>query len=260
MTMNSRYPHRTAALVAALATAFGVAHEPAYAQVPTLDTVTAINSPVCATYKGGSVDLVAKLTELVGGLPVGGGQIDFTVGTMAAGSASTDTDGFATYPVDITSATAGDYPLKAEFPGDATYNGSSDIGVLGVSYNFGGFLPPLRPAGSPIVIKGGRVLPVKIRLLDADLSPVTTAAPKVWVHNWTPGNGLGERLAPPTSAGAANGGNTMRYSPMDQQYIFNWDTRDLPGGSYAVVVEPGDSVACSQGPYYATLTVAKRKK
>lgn len=260
MASNAHAARRIPALVVAVAAGFCGTPHLAHAQVPKVETVTAIASPVCALYRGGSVDLLAKLTELVGGLPVGGQVLDFTVGGSAAGSASTDASGFASQPFAIDGLMAGDYALKAEFLGDAAFNGSSDTGLLGISYTLVGFLPPLNGRGSPTAINHGRVLPVKIQLVDADLDPVTTASPKVWIHKWTPGNGLGERLAAPTSASAANIGNAMRYSSMDQHYIFNWDTRNLPRGSYAVVVEPGDSAACSDGPYYATVTVGKKGK
>lgn len=252
MALNTRWMLHTATLAATITAA--------HAQLPKLDTVTAINSPACVLYKGGPVDLLAKLTELVSGLPVGGEPVDFTVGGSAAGSASTDASGFASQPFATDGLMAGDYALKAEFLGDVNYNSSSVTGVLGISYTFVGFQPPLRAPGSPVAINNGRVLPVKIQLVDADLNPVTTASPKVWIHNWAPGNGLGERLAAPTSVSAADTGNAMRYSPVDQHYVYNWDTRSLPSGTYAVVVEPGDSEACSDGPYFATVTVGKKGK
>lgn len=246
-------------LASSLFAALSATGHSAQAQAPGLDTVTAIDGPVCALYHGSPIDLVANLTDLANGLPLAGRLIDFKVGGVAAGSGTTDADGMASYPFNVNSLTAGDYTLRAAFLGDGTYNGSSDETLLGISYTFVGFQPPLGSRGQ-LLVNPGRALPVKIRLVDANLAPVPTASPTVWIHQWSPGTGLGARLAPPTSVGAANIGNTMRYSPMDQQYIFNLDTRDLAGGGYAVLVELGDSEACSSGPYFAPFTVGKRGK
>lgn len=228
-------------------------------QVAKLDTVTSLTDPVCAPYKGGQVTLPAKLTELAGGLPVTGRSVDFAVDSAPAGSATTGVDGFANLAFNVDSLTAGDHALYAEFLGDDTYNGSNDGATLGITYNFVGFQPPINPEGNSI-FNGGRVVPVKIKLVDANLNPVTDAKPTVWIYQWSPSTGLGEVLETPTSVSSADTGNTMRYSPTDQQYIYNWDLDSLANGTYAVVVELGDGKACSKGPYYATFTVAKKKK
>jgi hypothetical protein len=52
----------------------------------------------------------------------------------------------------------------------------------------------------------------------------------------------------------------MRYVSDDGHYIYNWDLSNLSNGTFAVVVDLGDSATCSQGPYYAVITVAKKKK
>lgn len=229
------------------------------AQVAKLDTVTTLTDPVCAPYKGSTIDLPAKLSTLVGGVPLSGKAMDFAVNSIAAGSASTGVDGVATLPFTVDGLAAGDHALYAEFLGDAGYNGSNDGATLGIYYNFVGFQPPINPEGNSI-FNGGRVVPVKIKLVDANLNPVTDAKPTVWVYQWSPGTGLGEILETPTSVSSADQGNTMRYSPTDQHYIYNWDLEGLTNGTYAVVVELGDGKACSKGPYYATFTVAKKKK
>jgi hypothetical protein len=52
----------------------------------------------------------------------------------------------------------------------------------------------------------------------------------------------------------------MRYTADEQQYIYNWDATKLANGTYAVVVDLGDSDACRQGHPYAIITVAKKGK
>ncbi len=228
-------------------------------QVARIDTVTALTDPVCAPYKGGTVNLPAKLATLADGLPLAGKPMDFAVDSAPAGSASTGADGVAALAFNVDSLPAGDHAVYAEFLGDAGYNPSNDGATLGITYNFVGFQPPINPEGNSI-FNGGRVVPVKIKLVDANLNPVTDAKPTVWVYQWSPGTGLGEILESPTSVSSADQGNTMRYSPSDQQYIYNWDLEGLANGTYAVVVELGDGKACGKGPYYATFTVAKKKK
>lgn len=228
-------------------------------QVAKFDTLTTVDDPICAPYKGGTINLPAKLTTLAGGLPLSGKQLDYAVNSASVGSASTGADGVAALPFNVDGLAAGDHAVYAEFLGDSGYNGSNDGATLGLYYNFVGFQPPINPEGNSI-FNGGRVVPVKIKLVDANLAPVTDAKPTVWVYQWSPGTGLGEVLETPTSVSSADQGNTMRYSPTDQHYIYNWDLEGLANGTYAVVVELGDGKACSKGPYYATFTVAKRKK
>lgn len=50
----------------------------------------------------------------------------------------------------------------------------------------------------------------------------------------------------------------MRYLPEEKRYIYNWDARELENGTYAVVVDLGDSRACHAEHSYAIITVAKK--
>jgi hypothetical protein len=72
--------------------------------------------------------------------------------------------------------------------------------------------------------------------------------------------GLGEVLEAATSVSSADTDNIMRYVPEDGHYIYNWDLSSLENGTYAVVVDAGDSDVCSTGPHYAVITVAKKGK
>jgi hypothetical protein len=153
----------------------------------------------------------------------------------------------------------GDHNLYAEFAGDADYNPSNDSDTLGISYLFVGFQQPINPEGNS-VFGNGRVIPIKIKLADANGQAVSDAAPKVWVTSYSTSTGLGDVLEPATSVSAADTGNTMRYVAEDEQYIYNWDLSGLVNGTYGVVVDLGDSATCSAGPYYAVITVAKKGK
>jgi hypothetical protein len=150
----------------------------------------------------------------------------------------------------------GDYNLYAEYLGDSLYNASNDSNTLGITYFFAGFRPPVNADGTSIL--GGRVIPLKIKLLDANGDSVTDAEPTVWLTSYDKDLGLGETLDEATSVSAVDSGNVMRYSPDDEQYIYNWDASLLANGTYAVVVDLGDSAACRVEKPYAIITVSKR--
>lgn len=232
---------------------------PVIQQVAKKDTVLVVPDPQCFAYQGGDVNLSANLTELLSDSPISGRDIDFSVDSSWIGENTTESNGTATLVYNINHLTAGDHPLYAEFLGDSEYNPSNDSATLGIYYNFVGFQSPINPAGNSI-FGNGRVIPIKIKIVDANLNPITDANPTVWLYQWASGTGLGEMLAAATSVSSADTGNIMRYSPEDQGYHYNWDLSELTNGTYAVVVELGDSKACGAGPYYATITVDKKGK
>ncbi|HSF96142.1 MAG TPA: PxKF domain-containing protein [Thermohalobaculum sp.] len=214
----------------------------------------------CYLLNQGDVDLTAKLEELVSGSPIDNAEIDFFIDppSPSIGSAFTEADGVATLTHDITGLGVGDYNLYAEFAGDNVYNGSNDSATLGITYLFAGFGEPINGDGSSIF--GGRIIPIKIRLFDANGVPVTDATPTVWLKDVDNVMGLGTDLVATTSVSAADTGNIMRYVPDDQQYIYNWDARDLLNGTYYVVVDLGDSPTCRPEDPSAIITVQKKGK
>jgi len=222
-----------------------------------LDTTLFVD-PQCFLLHAGDVDLTATLTETDSGDPISGADIDFYIDppSSSIGTAVTDGSGLATLMYNINSLGVGDYNLYAEFTGDALYIDSNDSKTLGISYLFLGFGEPINGDGTSIF--GGRIIPVKIRLVDANGDPVTDAAPTVWLTSYDTVNGVGEVLEQVSSVSAADTGNIMRYSADDRQYIYNWDARDLENGTYAVVVVLGDSPTCRAENPYAVITVAKK--
>lgn len=228
------------------------------AQVAKLDTALTVPDPQCFMYKSGDANLTATLTELLSHNSVSGGQVDFSIDSNPIGSDFTDDNGDAILTYNINGLSAGDHNLFAEFAGDTMYNPSDNSATVGISYNFAGFKQPINADGTS-VFGNGRVLPIKIQLTDGNLQPVPDAAPTVWMTQVSPLTALGSDLEPATSVSSADTGNTMRYVAADDQYIFNWDLSTLSNGTWYVVVDLGDSDACSKGPYYATITVNKKK-
>jgi len=235
---------------------FTVVEEPA---VELKDTTLTVD-PKCVLYKAGNVDLTATLEELAGGAKIPGADIDFFIDPPSAtiGTALTDTVGVATLSYNIDGLTAGDHNLYAEFLGDAVFNASNDSATLGISYVFVGFQQPINGDGTSIF--GGRVIPIKIMLLDANGNPVTNAQPKVYLTSYDKDLGVGTDLEPASSVSAADTDNIMRYAVDDHKYIYNWDASGLPNGTYAVVVVLGDSSTCRSENPYAIITVAKKGK
>ena len=216
----------------------------------------------CVLLNAGSVALEAKLEELVSGSVIAGASVDFSIDSedSITGTSVTDADGIASLPFSVNGLAVGDHTIFAEYAGlGGMYNPTAASNTLGVSYLFGGFQQPINADGTS-VFGNGRVIPVKIRLADANGQPVSDAAPTVWVHQYTTGTGLGEVIEAATSVSAADSGNVMRYDPTAGQYIYNWNLDALANGTYGVVVDVGDSAACSQGPYHAVITVARKKK
>lgn len=237
-----------------------------------LDTVLTVNpDPLCVLLNAGSKNLMAKLEELVSTDPIPGKGIDFyvdpeldalgfpTASSVSVGSATTVSDGQATLAYDVNGLGVGDHTVYAEFDGDSGYYGSNDTGTLGIHYLFVGFQQPINPEGNS-VFGNGRVIPIKIKIADANGNLVADATPTVWLTSYSAGTGLGEVLEPATSVSAADTDNFMRYVPEDGHYIYNWDLSSLGNGTYGVVVDLGENSVCSQVPYHAVITVAKKGK
>lgn len=221
----------------------------------TIDTKLTVD-PQCFLLNAGDVDLTATLEELISGDKISAADIDFELDGDDIGTAMTDANGVATLTHNIDYLGVGDYNLYAEFDGDSLYNPSNDSNTLGISYLFVGFGEPINGDGSSIF--GGKVIPIKIRLVDANGAPVTDAAPQVELFEYSSVTGLGTELEKPGSVSAADTGNTMRYA--DGQYIFNWDAKSLPNGTYAIVVNLGDSSTCRNADPQAIITVARKGK
>jgi hypothetical protein len=239
------------------------------AQSVKIDTQLTVDKQ-CVLLNSGDVDLTAKLQKATGPYdPISGKSIDFFVepgpivddfspSDPKEGSALTGVDGIAHFSFNGNSLGVGDYNLYAEFAGDSEYNGSNDSDVLGITYNYLGFQPPINPEGNSIF--GGRVIPIKIKLYDGAGQPVTNAQPTVWVAPYNSSNEtIGTELEA-TSVSSADSGNIMRYDSTEQQYIYNFDATGLPNGVYGVIVHLGDSQACRSENPFAIITIQRKGK
>ncbi len=115
----------------------------------------------------------------------------------------------------------------ADSSGNAASTTSAQVQV---SYEFGGFLPPLLLDGSASIkqSKKGRTLPVKFQVTCGG-TLVETLAPFVSVlkiSDSASGTVDTTDMTEATGSGADDG-NTARYDPDAQQYIFNLSTKGL---------------------------------
>jgi hypothetical protein len=212
---------------------------------PNLD----VTSPVCMTlHDPNPVTLTATLTDPNTHAALSGKTIVFKVdgNTFAGNSAMTNGSGVATVSYDASSLAVGDHEVTASWTSDDTcnYNDASGAGTLGVTYLFIGFQQPINFDGSSI-FKGGTV-PVKIKLSDYNGAAVTDAVAHVFFQFGTPAV-IGD-ASEAVSTSAATTGNLMRYDPVADQYIFNWDitAASIANGTYTIWIDLGEGTCGAQ--------------
>ncbi len=123
---------------------------------------------------------------------------------------------------------------------DPAGNATSTSVNYNVKYHFGGFLPPVLANGSG-VYNLGRTLPVKFQLTDANGNFISTAVARLVVTNIQ--NGITGSTPITITVSTANTGNLFRYDSSDNQYIYNFNTKQLTSGIWQikVVLDDGNS-------------------
>ena len=208
---------------------------------------------VCILLHQATADLTATLATAAGNTPIAGETVEFFIEGASQGTAVTDSNGLATLSnVNVSALGAGDHEVAVTYSGSSAYVGTNGIGNLGVSYLFLGFQQPINADGSSQF--GGRTIPVKIKIADANGAPVTDADAHVFFAFGTP-SVVGTE-AEPLSMTNGDTGNLMRYDPSANQYIFNWDIAGLANGTYTIRVDLGEG-SCGQAH---TVVVSLKKK
>ena len=155
--------------------------------------------------------------------------------------ASDALSGIETAVGDITSGAAldtssvGDHTLTFTATDKAGNTTTKSI-TYHVQYDFSGVHQPLKTEG-PNTFKLGRTIPVKFQLKDASGAYVTSAVAKLYIASVTDAVVGDESEAAST---ATSDGNTFRYDNIENQYIFNLNTRDLQPGTYQIRIDLGD--------------------
>jgi hypothetical protein len=205
-----------------------------------------VNTPVCVIlHNPNAVTLTATLTDPIAHAGLSGKTIVFTVdgSTFVGNSGVTNGSGVATVSFDASGLSIGNHDVAASWTSDDTcdYENGIGTGTLGVTYMFLGFQQPINADGSSI-FKGGAI-PVKIRLSDYNGTPVTDAEAHVFFSINT--NAIVGDEAEPIANTNGDSGNLMRYDPVADQYIFNWDLKTVDNGTYKVWIDLGEG-ACGE--------------
>ncbi len=222
-------------------------------------------SELCVTlHQSATVDLTATLKD-ENMVPLSGQTVHFSVpdANNFTGDAVTDVNGVATISgFNVSGLGVGDHTVYATFDGVACannpngYNAINGEGNIGVTYLFIGFEQPINADGSSI-FKGGTV-PVKIRISDANGAPVTDANAYVFFTVKT-GAVVGDTQEA-ISQSAASTGNQMRYDPLENHYVFQWDITGaaITNGTYQLWVDLGEG-KCGE-MHQVCLSIAKTGK
>ena len=239
---------------------FTVAAAPPAQIVQILPTLSISVGTPCLALHAPTTSLTAILTA--NGTPLAGKTVTFSVEGAPAGSdvtAVTDGFGVATTSFNTGLLAVGDHTVTASFAGETVGNTEylpvQNTATLSVIYNFIGFQQPINADGTSIF--NGKVVPVKIKISDDLTAPVTDATANVF-YTKLANNPVGsDQEAASIGSTAPDGGNTMRYDPLANQYIFNWDTSPLTNGTYRVQVGLHEG-SCAI-PHTVTLSLGKKK-
>jgi hypothetical protein len=125
----------------------------------------------------------------------------------------------------------GGHAIRAVYSGDANFISSSADIVENVS-NFSGFLAPL---SNNLAFNMNRVIPIKWQLGDSNGKIVTglSAIVSLQVAPVLSGGALGTPFNPTPSNGIG-----LRND--GKQYTFNWDTKNVPVGTYQIILTLSD--------------------
>jgi hypothetical protein len=100
------------------------------------------------------------------------------------------------------------------------------------------FMQPINPDGSSI-FKRGSTVPVKFALTGASAG-IGNLVAKLYLAKVS--NTIEGSYLEAVSNGASDSGNTFRYDPQAQQYVFNLSTTALATGTWSLRVDLGDGV------------------
>lgn len=165
------------------------------------------------------------------------------VAVTATGPSTTVNLGDATatdifLPVNVTNDAPEGFPVGTTVvtwtATDANGNVSNATQNVSATYEFGGFLSPLKAGGT---YKIGRTLPVKFQLFYADGSLVTDATATITVQQLSSGQVVGDPIVV-EATNNPDGGNTFTFT--DDHYQYNLNTGFASKGAYRIMVDVGD--------------------
>gem|GEM_PF-3034756 len=138
---------------------------------------------------------------------------------------------------EVTINTAGGLQLALDKNGD----GTTDVNIVApegqtvtMPYVFSGFMQPIDdpnyyPGQTPSVFKAGSTIPVKFQLKKYDGTIVQATSVPVWLSPQRQ-NKMNSVVDEPVYNLPGTNGNTYKWDPTSQQYIYNWSTKGLTAG------------------------------
>ena len=191
-------------------------------------------SAVLAIAKGGQSITFDPLANRLFGDPA------FTVSAVASSGlpvSFTASGGCSASGATITLTAAGACTVTAAQAGDGNYLPAASISrVFSVFHSWSHVRQPINVDGSSI-FKLGSTVPVKFGLAGGSAG-ITDLIAKIFVAKVSAGVIGSEVEAVATNN--ADGGNTFRYDPSADQYIFNLGTKGLSQGTWQLRVDLGD--------------------
>ena len=138
----------------------------------------------------------------------------------------------------------GSYAIECAGGADDDYSFEYHAGTLRVLYAFGGFQQPIDADGSSI-FKLKSTVPVRFALYDANGAAVATAQATLSVAKVD--DGIAGTDVEAVSNVQATTGNSFRYDPASQQYVFNWSTKGqgIDKGTYQLTASLDDGASYS---------------
>lgn len=216
--------------------------DPAPTCEPAVTDLT-VADPACLLFHEPTTSFTATLAS--GGAPLAGKTVKFSVDGVAADSGVTGLDGKATVSFASNALSVGDHTVVATYDGEeCLYKPDSASATFGVTYKFNGFQPPVQISGVGAGLFSGKVIPVKIKIADYYNLPVSGVEPRVYFTQtqqdiWTQALAIQPEIA--------DSGNLMRYDPVSDQYILNWDISGIVNGSYNIRVAMDEGEKCTVG-------------
>jgi hypothetical protein len=121
--------------------------------------------------------------------------------------------------------------IAAVYSGDANYITSAATVVQQVDYHFGGFLAPLN---ANMAYALGRSVPIKFQLTDYN---------GAYISSLNAVTSLRAMTSSKVDVLAGTGKTGLRFDSTSNQYVFNWQTKGQPAGSYQIVLKLADGTA-----------------
>jgi hypothetical protein len=196
-------------------------------------SLTSLRGSVDPSVLNQAVTFTAAVRPAIAGSGTPGGSVSFvdTTTGLTLGTAPL-VSGVAT----LTASSLGisDHVISARYGGDSTFAFSLDRLTQTVLYHFSGFLAPL---STGLSYGAGRTIPIKFQLTDYHGAPVTTLS-AVTSLQFAPVHADGSLGTPFNPTGS--GGTNLRYDSSANQFVFNWSTKGLATGSYAILLSLAD--------------------